>query len=153
MLTKILFTAALALAAASPALAEIVVTDAYARSTMPGAPTGAAFMVIENTGEIDDRLIDVRSDVAERVELHTHRAEDDGIMRMMHLEEGLVIPAGGQHALQRGGDHVMMMGLNRDLTQGDTVSVTLVFEDAGEKVIEVPVDLERSADHSGMAHH
>ncbi|WP_342708082.1 copper chaperone PCu(A)C [Citreimonas salinaria] len=152
MLTKILSAGALALTVASPAWAEIVVTDAYARSTMPGAPTGAAFMVIGNTGETDDRLVEVLSDVAERVELHTHRAEGDGVVRMVHVEEGIVIPAGGQHALQRGGDHVMMMGLTRDLKQGDTFALTLVFENAGERKIEVPVDLKRVADHSGMAH-
>ncbi|MGR3495914.1 copper chaperone PCu(A)C [Citreimonas sp.] len=153
MLTKILTAGAFVLAFAAPALADIVVTDAYARSAMPGAPTGAAFMVIENTGDTDDRLIDVRSDAAQRVELHTHRAEGDGIMRMVHVEEGFVIPAGEQHALERGGDHVMMMGLTRDLVQGETVTLTLVFENAGETVVDVPVDLERIAEHSGMAKH
>jgi copper(I)-binding protein len=37
----------------------------------------------------------------------------------------------------------MMMGLTSSLDQGETISVTLTFEKAGEKVVEIPVDLER----------
>ena len=48
---------ALALCLALPAAAEIKVQDAYARAAMPTAPTGAAFMVLENTGAQDDRLM------------------------------------------------------------------------------------------------
>ena len=137
--------------AGAPAFAEIVVSDAYARSAMPGAKTGAAFMVIENTGDTDDRLIDARSDIAAKVELHTHKDMGEGVMRMVHVEEGFALPAGEKHMLMRGGDHVMFMGLNESLTQGETVSVTLVFEQAGEMVVDIPVDLERMQGH-GMGH-
>lgn len=144
------FASAVALFAAMPALADIVVKDAYARAANTMA--GAAFMVIENTGPEDDQLIDARSDVAKRVELHTHKDMGDGIMKMMHVEEGFAIPAGGEHALMRGGDHVMFMGLNGPMEQGDMVTVTLVFEKAGEIAVEIPVDLERKQGH-GMAGH
>ncbi|MFZ7090315.1 copper chaperone PCu(A)C [Primorskyibacter sp. 2E233] len=141
---------ALALAVATPALADITVSDPYARSSMPGAKTGAAFMVIANDSAEDDRLIDARSDIAAKVELHTHIANGEGVMRMIHVEEGFVIPAMGEHALARGGDHVMFMGLNQSLEQGETVKVTLVFEKAGEIDVEIPVDLERQPMHGGM---
>lgn len=144
------FASAVALFAAMPALADIVVKDAYARAANTMA--GAAFMVIENTGPEDDQLIDARSDVAKRVELHTHKDMGDGIMKMMHVEEGFAIPAGAEHALMRGGDHVMFMGLNGPMEQGDMVTVTLVFEKAGEIAVEIPVDLERKQGH-GMAGH
>ncbi len=144
------FASAVALFAAMPAMADIVVKDAYARAANTMA--GAAFMVIENTGPEDDQLIDARSDVAKRVELHTHKDMGDGIMKMMHVEEGFAIPAGGEHALMRGGDHVMFMGLNGPMEQGDMVTVTLVFEKAGEIEVEIPVDLERKQGH-GMAGH
>ncbi|WP_121630738.1 copper chaperone PCu(A)C [Tropicibacter alexandrii] len=144
------FASAVALFAAMPAMADIVVKDAYARAANTMA--GAAFMVIENTGPEDDQLIDARSDVAKRVELHTHKDMGDGIMKMMHVEEGFAIPAGGEHALMRGGDHVMFMGLNGPMEQGDMVTVTLVFEKAGEIAVEIPVDLERKQGH-GMAGH
>lgn len=129
---------------ALPALADtITINDAYARVASPMAQSGAAFMGIQNTGSEDDRLIAARSDVAQRVELHTHIADGD-VMRMVEVEEGFEIPAGDMHMLERGGHHVMFMGLNRKLAHGDEVAVTLVFENAGEMDVVIPVDLERN---------
>lgn len=132
-----------ALVAASPAMAEITVTDAYARAASPAAKSGAAFMQIINSGPEDDRLIGAASEAAVKVELHTHKDMGGGAMRMMQVEEGFSVPAGGMHALARGGDHVMMMGLTAPMVQGETVTLTLTFEKAGDMVVEVPVDLER----------
>jgi len=145
-----LLAATAAAALALPAAAEIAVTDAYARVSTMMAKSGAAFMVIENTGAEDDRLVAATSDVAVRVELHTHKADANGNMQMLEVKEGFAIPAGGSHALARGGDHVMFMGLNRSLAHGDVVTVTLTFEKAGEITLDVPVDLERKPMHGAM---
>jgi len=146
-MTSSLLSGALALLLALPAWAEITVTDAYMRASFPGGPTGAAFMHIENSGTEADRLIEARSDIAARVELHTHMDAGDGVMKMMQLEQGIEIPAGDMHVLARGGDHVMFMGLTEPLEQGAIVPVTLVFERAGEMQIEVIVDQERAVEH------
>ena len=136
--------------AASPLFAEITVSDAYARASNTKA--GAAFMVIENSSDQADRLIKARSDVSARVELHTHMETGDGVMKMVHVEEGFEIPAGGKHMLMRGGDHVMFMGLTAPFEQDAVVPVTLVFEKAGEVQVDVPVDLMRKAAHGGHGH-
>ncbi len=135
--------AAAALSIASPALADIEIKDAYARAAMPTAMAGAAFMQIVNTGSEDDRLIAAASDVAKKVELHTHIAKGDGIMQMVEVEEGFPVAAGQTHMLKRGGDHVMFMGLNGPMNDGNTVTVTLTFEKAGDIVVDIPVDLKR----------
>ncbi|MCQ0093648.1 copper chaperone PCu(A)C [Roseovarius sp. M141] len=128
---------------AMPAFAgSIEIADPYARSAAPTAKTGAAFMQIVNHGEAD-RLINAASPAADLVQLHTHVEGDDGVMKMMHVEEGFDLPAEGTLSLERGGKHVMMMGLTSPLEQGATVSVTLTFEKAGDLVVEIPVDLER----------
>lgn len=152
-LTKTLGVAAAALTFALPAFAEskIMIEDAYARAAGMNAMAGAAFMQIMNMGDEDDRLIDARSDIAKRVELHTHIENDEGVMQMTRVEEGFPVAAGTTHLLQRGGDHVMFMGLIQTLEHGASVSVTLVFEKAGEVVVEIPVDLERKPMH-GMSH-
>ncbi|WP_299981868.1 copper chaperone PCu(A)C [uncultured Ruegeria sp.] len=136
---------ALSLSLASGALAADVINvdDAYARSAGKSAKAGAAFMMIENQGETDDRLIGAASDVADRVELHTHKIDENGVAKMMQVEDGILIPAGETHMLKRGGDHVMFMGLNAPFEQGAMVPVTLIFEQAGEVVVEIPIDLER----------
>ena len=149
---KFVGVAAMAMGFGAAAWAEgIVVEDAYARASTPTAKSGAAFMVLMNTSDQDDRLVAAKSDVAARVELHTHREIADGVMKMMEVEEGFAIPAGGTHMLARGGDHVMFMGLNEPFADGDTVAVTLVFEHAGEVAVEIPVDLNRKPEH-GSGH-
>lgn len=139
---------------AAPVFADsmILVNDAYARAATKASKSGAAFMEIMNHSAEDDRLIDARSDVAKKVELHTHMENADGVMKMMHVPEGFAIAAGETHMLKRGGDHVMMMGLTQSLQHGDMVTITLVFEKAGEITIDVPVDLERKPKHGNMGH-
>lgn len=151
---KRMFLAALvaALPAAAFAESKIEIHDPYARVSRPGAPTGAAFMVIRNQSTTEDVLLLAKSDVAAMVELHTHIETGDGIMQMVELEDGIAVPAGGEHAMARGGDHVMFMGLNEPLVQGQDVTVTLVFEQAGEVEVTIPVDNERQDAHGGHGH-
>ncbi|MCG7518802.1 copper chaperone PCu(A)C [Ruegeria sp. Ofav3-42] len=142
--SKLLATlAAATLATAAFAQDTITVDDAYARSSGKTAKAGAAFMMIQNTGDADDRLIGVQSDAAARVELHTHIVDENGVAKMTHVEDGFAIPAGETHMLKRGGDHVMFMGLTAPFEQGGMVPVKLIFENAGEVEVEIPVDLER----------
>ncbi|NNE50984.1 MAG: copper chaperone PCu(A)C [Sulfitobacter sp.] len=136
----------------APALADIVVEDAYVRASTPTSKTGAAFMMLKNTGAEDDRLIAASSDIAPRVELHTHIEDDNGVMMMREIEGGIAVPAGEMHLLKRGGDHVMFMGLSSPLEQGAEIAVILTFERAGEVVLMIPVDNERRPDHGSMKH-
>lgn len=149
MSLKLSLAATLGLALATPALAqEIHILDTYARAASPMAKTGAAFMLIENIGDADDRLIGARSPAAKMVELHTHR-EQNGVMKMVHVEEGFDLPAGETLVLQRGGNHVMFMGLTEPFDQGKVIPLTLVFEKSGEITVDVPVDLTRKAEGHG----
>jgi hypothetical protein len=135
---------------ASPLYAgDIMVKDAFARVAKPNAPAGAAFMMIHNMGDEDDRLISASSPAAQMVQLHTHKETDDGIMKMMHVEEGFEIKAGETHALARGGDHVMMMGLTGPINEGEDIPVTLVFERAGEIELMITVDNTRGQSGHG----
>ena len=138
-----------AVAFALPGLAQSVISveDAYARASSPIAKSGAAFMMINNSGDEADRLIGVRTDIARKAELHTHIDDGNGNMSMRKVDGGFVVPANGAHVLKRGGDHVMMMGLTGPLNHGDILRMTLVFEQAGAIDLEVPVDLERKPVH------
>lgn len=143
---------ALVLTATSALAGDIMVKDAYVRSSTPSSVTGAAFLTLMNHSDADDRLIAVSSDVAARVELHTHKEDANGVMRMMEVEEGFAIPADGMHVLKRGGDHIMFMGLTAPLVQDAEITVTLTFEKAGEMQVTVPVDHARKPDHGAMDH-
>lgn len=150
---KSLALAALLAAAPTILAAQIMVEDAYARSSGPTAPTGAAFMEITNHSDQDDTITDVTSEAAVRVELHTHLEGENGVMRMVHVEEGFPIAAGETILLERGGKHVMFMGLEAPMEQGGEVEVTFSFEHADPLTVTIPVDLERQPTHGGDMDH
>ena len=45
-------------------------------------------------------------------------------------------------AFEPGGLHVMLINLQRDLNEGETISLVLKFKNAGEMQLEVPVKME-----------
>ncbi len=153
--------AAAAIFAAGAAFAHdgVHVENAYAITSGPGAMSGAVFFeIVNHSTTAPDRLISASSDVAQRVELHTHLIDANGVARMVEVEDGFAVAPGETHVLERGGDHVMLMGLTRPLADGDILELKLVFEREGEVVVEVPVDLDRATapmqhGHGGHAGH
>jgi copper(I)-binding protein len=106
-------------------------------------------MAVTNPTDTDDRIIAARSDIAERVELHTHIQNADGMMQMIHLEDGIPLPAGQTVLLERGGLHVMFLGLRQALNTGDEITLTLEFDTAEPLTVTVPVDLDRMPGQGG----
>jgi copper(I)-binding protein len=137
----------------SLALAQMQVADPYARSAGAMAVSGAAFMAITNPTDTDDRIVAATADISERVELHTHIQNAAGVMQMVELEDGIPLPAGETVLLERGGLHVMFLGLRAPMEQGATFELTLEFEHAEPLTITVPVDLERMPAHGGGMQH
>jgi copper(I)-binding protein len=119
----------------------ITVEDGFAFAAGAMARSGAAYMRITNSNAEDDRLVAARSDAAQRVELHTHVLQD-GVARMVEVTEGIPIPAGETVLLERGGLHVMFMGLTGPWSTDAPVEVVLVFEKAGEVPVALPVTPE-----------
>jgi periplasmic copper chaperone A len=121
----------------SPALA---VQDAWARPAS-GADTmrvhSAAYFLLENNRGEAVRLVEARSDVAERVEIH-ETSIDDGVMRMRPRDR-VDVPAGESVRFEPGGLHVMLVQLRRDLVPGDSLTITLVFEDGTTHPVPVAV--------------
>jgi hypothetical protein len=144
-----LLGAALAAALALPALAHdgVHVADVYARAS---ARSGAVFMTITNHAAADDTLIAASTDVAERVELHTHVMDASGVMAMVEVEGGFTIPGGSTRVLQRGGDHIMLLGLTRPLADGDRFTLTLTFARGEVLTVDAIVDNARAPAGDGM---
>jgi periplasmic copper chaperone A len=135
---------------------SIQVHDAYARVSGDTAKSGAIFMTLINPSPQGDRLLSVASDAADRAELHSHAVDANGVMHMGEVTEGFAVPAGDAHALDRAGDHIMLLGLKHPLKQGDTVTLTLTFEHAGPLTVTVPVDNARkpaAQDAMGVMQH
>ncbi|MDZ4310071.1 MAG: copper chaperone PCu(A)C [Cypionkella sp.] len=143
---------AAAVLCAAPAFAHdgVHIENPYARTNGGVGTSGAIFLEISNHADVDDRLIGAASDVADKVELHTHKQSADGVMQMLAVPEGFPITALQGHALKRGGDHIMLMGLKQDLKDGDIIHLRLTFEHAGVVEVDVPVDNARKPGAAGM---
>ncbi len=136
------FLLAILLTISTPAFSQdIRVEDAYARVT---PHSGAIFLHIINSGSGDERLLSLETPIAKSAMLHENTVVD-GIASMKPLPEGLTIPAQSEIALERAGNHVMLMGLDEKLNQGSNFPLTLVFEHAGEITINVLVDNARTS--------
>ncbi len=118
----------------------IHVEDAYARVSSEGAKSAAIFMTLMNHSTDDDRLLSVTSDAADRAELHSHTLDANGVMHMGEVTEGFPIVGQQTHKLDRGGDHIMLLGVTQGLRQGDKITLTLIFQRGEKLVVEVPVD-------------
>lgn len=122
-------------AASAMKAGDIAILQPFARATP--AKVGGVFLTIRNTGASADKLVKAESPVAASVELHTH-VKDGDAMRMRPVEN-VPVPANGQVALEPGGYHIMMIGLKQALKEGDSVPLTLTFEQAGKVTLQVPV--------------
>jgi len=119
-------------------LGPINISAPFTRATLPNAPVGGGFLTIENTGSEPDTLVSVTSTVAKDAQIHEMAMQGD-IMKMRHMPDGLVIPAGETVTLSPGGFHLMFMGLNQRFVEGQSISVTLNFAKAGSVDVELPV--------------
>lgn len=138
---------------------SLIVENPWARATPKGAKVGAGYLSIFNIGTIGDRLVSAKSDVSERVEIHS-MSMTNGIMKMRRLPDGIAIKSKGLVDLKPGGYHLMFIGLKAPLEKDKSFNVTLTFEKTGD--IDVlfltsgiggnspyPSEEETSGSHSG----
>lgn len=113
-----------------------------ASSPMAGAEvstsTGAVYLVIVSNGDEADRLLHIETDAAAAVEVHRVMMRDN-LMQMNPVHDGLEISAGEKVSLEPGGDHIMLIGLTESLVAGEEYELTLIFENAGEVTVIVPI--------------
>lgn len=132
----VILLAARPLAAQEVRAPGLEITNGFMRASPMVAAAGAGFMTIRATGGAD-RLVGFRSPACARPELHTH-INENGMMKMRQVA-AIDIPAGGEAVLQPGGLHLMFIDLTGPLEEGAMVPVTLIFEQAGEIAITLPV--------------
>lgn len=113
--------------------------NAWARSSIEGAPNSAAFGLLVNLNGEEDTLVSASSDVAETVELHEMIMGSGDVMQMQPVEGGIVVPAEGFVELKPGGLHIMLINLKQPLVAGETFALQLNFKEAGEVSLTVPI--------------
>jgi copper(I)-binding protein len=75
--------------------------------------------------------------VAASVELHKTVMEN-GVMKMQP-QESVEVPAHNKVEFKPGSLHIMLVNLKQDLKPGDRLELTLQFDKAGAKTIQVSV--------------
>jgi copper(I)-binding protein len=145
---------------------SLEITDAWARQSPMGTSAGAVYLTI--TSPVDDALIgaSVPTSVAGTTEIHeTVMADESSTTEAMGDEssttemmgdttettmagsdsmtmrpvDAIELPAGEAVALEPGGYHIMLLDLVEPLKAGETVEVTLTFEEAGERTVTAEV--------------
>ena len=101
--------------------ADVLVENAYARASPPGAINSAAFMTIHNDGAEAIKLVSASSSAADVVELHNHE-HHMGVMRMRQVD-AIDVAGHGTTELKPGGLHVMLLGLRESLREGMHIKV------------------------------
>ena len=110
----------------------------WARAASTAEDLGGGFFTLANTGEAD-RLVGASTDAADRVEIHQIKVVGPDI-KMRPVEKGLSVPAHTTITLKPRGYHLLMKGLKAPLVVGDKVPVTLTFEKAGQRRVELVVE-------------
>jgi copper(I)-binding protein len=136
--------AARALAACSGGTPKIAVSDAWARATVPGQTSAAAYLQVANDGDGADTLAGVSAEVGDAT-IHSSSIYG-GIMRMRSLAS-VAIPAHSVVRFQPSGNHIMITGVNKPLAAGSSFELKLHFKNSGDRAVAVEV---RSATTSGM---
>lgn len=110
-------------AEAAESRAALSLADGWVKAADTGMT--AVFGTLVNDGDEDVTLTAGATPVAEMVEMHEMVMGADGAMVMQEKPGGIVVPAGGEHVLKPGGDHIMLLGLTAPVAVGDEVTVTL----------------------------
>ena len=131
----------LSLIMASPALAELTISEARIKSPLPGQTVSAGYFEATNTGAETISIVGVSSDSAPRLEIHTHK-EEDGMMRMVKLDQVDIEP-GQSLTFVEGGHHLMVFEPDyKTLASGE---FDFIFELDDGSQVEVIASVEQRA--------
>jgi copper(I)-binding protein len=120
---------------------NIDISRPWVRSGSATELQAAGFMTLANKGAEADRLVAAISPLAEKIEIHGIKVVGAGIA-MLPLERGVGLPADTTITLQPRGYHLLLQGLKAPLAEGQRVPVTLTFEKAGTRQVELTVQAE-----------
>ncbi len=116
----------------------VEIKNAWARPGSKEASSAIYFSVINKNGKADT-LLNVKSRIAEKTELHeSFRKSNDRIgMRQVKF---VPVPANSKTEFEPGGSHVMLVNLFKDLNSGSSIEATLNFKYSGKIKIKPVVE-------------
>ncbi|MDD9798348.1 MAG: copper chaperone PCu(A)C [Alphaproteobacteria bacterium] len=122
--------------------AQAIIASGWARPSIADRP-GVAYLTLTNRGT-DDRLLVVTSPTSAKIEIHSHKMQNN-IMRMRRLD-ALPLPANSTTTMAPHGNHLMLFGLAKPLTENMALPLTLYFEKTPPLTLTIRV--QNSPPHS-----
>jgi copper(I)-binding protein len=138
--------------AAQAGVGLVQVSEAWARATVAGQDSAAVALHI--VSRKDARIIAVNSPVAASAKIHS-MTHENGMMKMRALDD-LPLAANKEVSLGSDGNHLMLVGLKKQLNGGDSVplTITVQFDDKHTEKIEVKALVKPVTEsHEGHMHH
>lgn len=117
---------------------SIQISRPWARTSPTLAGRAGGYFTVTNKGREADRLIAAESAAASKIEIHAIKVIGYGI-RMRLMEKGLGLPPDTAITLKPRGYH-LLMEITAPLAPGQRVPVTLTFEKAGTRQVELVVE-------------
>jgi copper(I)-binding protein len=129
LMIKINYLLSIALLLWMPTLAsaEITVESAWVRMPPPISDTAAAYLIVNNSGDADVKILSVETDVAGKPEFHSIIFLEGAVL--MQKMGAAIVPAHGHLKLSPGGNHLMLKDLKRKLNAGDHIILKLNTSD------------------------
>lgn len=116
---------------------DISIENPFARATTNDV--SAVYMTIRNGGTTADKLVSAKIDTAIAGTVEVHETITEGATSKMQKVAGIDVPAKGTAELKSGGYHIMLLNVKREIKEGETLDVTVVFEKAGEITVKTKV--------------
>src|SRR6056300_135041 len=115
----------------------IDIEDAWIRAMPPKAMSTAAFMKITNKLPNEVKLISADIDGVQSVELH--KTVTDGKVMKMVKQSYIPLPANSSIVLKPGSWHIMMIGLEKQFSEGSVHQIQLNFDNGFTQNIKIKV--------------
>lgn len=118
-----LFACLLSLTAVAAHADILTIEDPWIREAPPNARVLAAYLTIHNNSDKPVHITAATSPAFGSSMMHA-TVEDNGVSRMVHLDE-LEIPPGGSVSFEPGGKHIMLFDPEKRFKAGDKVPLVL----------------------------
>ncbi|MDO5670619.1 MAG: copper chaperone PCu(A)C [Corynebacterium sp.] len=123
----------------------VTFTEGFVKAKPAEKEMTGIFGIFANNSDRDINIVGFTSNL----DVPTYELHEvvDGVMQMK--PGGFVIPAGGEHELKPGGDHMMLMDYTEPIEAGDTITITVEFGDGStQEIADLPVRTIASGEES-----
>jgi len=149
IIISIIVVAAVLSACSAPG--DMEVHQAWVRPTAQGE-TAAVYLTIHNHSASDDELVGATATVADAVEIHESKMEND--IMQMRMVTSVPIAADEEIVFMPGSFHIMLVNIKEELVLGEHIGLILHFKNHDDIVVEVHIeDSMPEEDHDASQDH